>query len=134
MSKLPSDFQKALNANQKAKAAWTGITPIAQRDFTTWIESAKQLETRKRRIERACDMLVSGKRRPCCYAVVPMNLYKALGADLKAKATWSTLTPTQRRDFVAWVEVAKSQEERVKRTVKVCALLASGKRAAPRNP
>ena len=31
-------------------------------------------------------MLVSGKRRPCCYAIVPMNLYKALAANPKAKA------------------------------------------------
>lgn len=73
-------------------------------------------------------MLASGKRRPCCYAVVPMNLYKALGANAKAKATWSTLTPTERRDFVAWVETAKQSEERARRTDKACQLLALGKR------
>lgn len=128
MERTPPDLRKALAANPKAKAQWTDLTPIAQRDFTTWIESAKQLETRKRRVARASDMLASGKRRPCCYAVVPMNLYKALGVNPKAKATWGMLTPTERRDFVAWVEVAQESEERKRRTEKACQLLASGKR------
>ena len=133
MGKIPTDFQKVLATNKKAKDQWGDLTPIAQRDFTTWIESAKQLETRKRRVERACDMLASGKRRPCCYAVVPMNLYKALGATPKAKATWSKLTPTERRDFVAWVEDVKSPEERKARTDKACLLLASGKTIPPKS-
>lgn len=127
MSKIPADFQKALNTNPKAKVSWGGLTPIAQRDFTTWIESAKQLETRKRRVERACDMLASGKRRPCCYAVVPMNLYKALGENKKAKAAWGTLTPTEKRDFVAWVEAAQESEKKKQRVTKVCMLLVEGK-------
>lgn len=128
MSKIPTDLQKALAANQKAKTQWANLTPISQRDFTTWIESAKQLETRKRRVERACEMLSSGKRRPCCYAVVPMDLYKALGANAGAKATWGTLTPTEKRDLVAWVEAPKKAVDRKVRIAKACALLTKGKR------
>nr|AQQ74888.1 hypothetical protein [uncultured bacterium] len=66
--KLPPDFRKALTAaSAKAKEVWADITPIARRDWIHWIVSAKQAETRARRITNACDMLAKGKRRPCCF-------------------------------------------------------------------
>lgn len=64
---VPADLRKALAADEKAKHAWKGITPAARRDFVHWIVSPKQAETRARRIVTACDMLVKGKRRPCCF-------------------------------------------------------------------
>ncbi len=127
-SPLPPDLQKALTATPKGKALWDDITPIAQRDFLRWIDSAKQAETRARRIKIACSKLTSGQRRPCCYAVVPMNLYKALGNNPKAKATWSTLTPDERRDFTDWINAGKESEERKHRVEKTCTKLIAGKR------
>src|SRR5206468_11126655 len=59
--------------------------------FISWIDSAKQPETRRRRIERACSMLAAGKRRPCCYSIVSFDLHKALAATPMAKAQWSDL-------------------------------------------
>lgn len=108
-------------------ARWNELTPIARRDFISWIDSAKQSETRTRRIERACDMLVAGKRRPCCYAVVPLDLHKALAAAPKAKAQWSDLTPTGRRDFIGWIESAKQRETRKTRIQQACEMIAAGK-------
>ncbi len=66
-AKVPPDLRKALAAAPKAAALWSGITPIARRDWIQWITSAKQPETRARRIHNACDMLASGKRRVCCF-------------------------------------------------------------------
>lgn len=128
MSKLPPYLSKILAKNPKALTKWNGLTPIAQRDFISWIESAKQEETRKRRLESMPSRLLSGKRRPCCYAIVPMNLYKALGEDAKAKAQWKTLTPDERRDFVAWVEEAADRDAKAVRIIKTCSMLSSGKR------
>ena len=66
--KLPPDWRKALSsAPAKARAAWADITPAARRDWIAWMTSAKQAQTRARRIENACDMLAKGKRRPCCF-------------------------------------------------------------------
>jgi len=66
--KAPADLRKALaSAPPKAKDVWSDITPIARRDWIHWIGSAKQAETRARRIRNACDMLSKGKRRPCCF-------------------------------------------------------------------
>lgn len=126
--RVPADLRRALVAAPIAKSKWSDLTPIARGDFISWIGSAKQSETRRRRIERACSMLAAGKRRPCCFAVVPLNLYKALAATPKAKAQWSTLTPTARRDFISWIDSAKEQEIRKSRIEKACAMLAAGKR------
>jgi hypothetical protein len=65
---VPADLQSALAAAPPAaRTAWSDITPIARRDWIQWIVSAKQTETRSRRIRNACDMLAKGKRRPCCF-------------------------------------------------------------------
>lgn len=128
MEKVPSDLHKTLTANPKAKAKWENLTPIARRDFISWIESAKRPETRKRRVESLPSRLASGKRRPCCYAIMPMNLYKALNARAKAKAGWKTLTPDARRDFIDWIDSAKDPETRERRIDKSCSMLEAGKR------
>jgi uncharacterized protein YdeI (YjbR/CyaY-like superfamily) len=124
----PADLRKSLAASPSAKAAWNGLTPIAQRDFTSWITSARQPGTRQRRIKIACENLAAGKRRPCCYAVVPMDLYKSLGAAPKSKAQWSDLTPIERRDFTDWIESVKDRAVRKGRIEAVCEMLAAGKR------
>jgi hypothetical protein len=66
-ARVPMDLRKALLTAPLAQALWADITPIARRDWILWISSAKQPDTRGRRIEKACDMLASGKRRVCCF-------------------------------------------------------------------
>jgi uncharacterized protein YdeI (YjbR/CyaY-like superfamily) len=127
-AKVPTDLRKALAAAPMAKTQWNDLTPIARRDFISWIDSAKQPETRKRRIEKACSMLVAGKRRPCCYSIVSFNLYTALNSTAKAKAKWSDLTPIERRDFISWMDSAKKPEAHKRRIEKACVMLAAGKR------
>jgi hypothetical protein len=65
--RMPTDLSKALPAAPLAQALWADITPMARRDWVLWISSAKLPETRRSRIEKACDMLSSGKRRVCCF-------------------------------------------------------------------
>lgn len=66
--KMPSDFRRSLNASSEIKEAWNNITEIAKNEFICWIEDAKQKETREKRIKRACEDLMNGKRRPCCWS------------------------------------------------------------------
>ncbi|MCI0589123.1 MAG: YdeI/OmpD-associated family protein [Planctomycetes bacterium] len=65
--RVPLELRKSLAAAPLAQASWADITPMARRDWVLWISTAKQPETRMRRIEKACDMLGSGKRRVCCF-------------------------------------------------------------------
>lgn len=128
MKKMASDIQQLLDRNSAVSKIWKTLTPIAQRDFISWIESAKQVETRKRRIAQMGDKLLSGKRRPCCYAIVPMDLYSALNKNAQAKAVWKNLLPDERRDFVHWITSTKDKKEHSQRIEKVKVLLVSGKK------
>lgn len=81
---VPADLRKALAGAPEARRVWSDITPKARRDWIQWITSAKKQETRARRIDNACDMLGSGKRRVCCFD--RSGIYsKALGAPEAAE-------------------------------------------------
>ena len=129
-SRAPTDLRKALAADPVAKAKWSELTSIARRDFVSWLDSAKQPETRRRRIEKACSMLKAGKRRPCCYSIVSFNLYTVLKANPTAKAQWTDLTPNERREFIGWMDSTKETEAHKRRIEEACAMLAAGKRHA----
>ena len=61
------DLLAALAANPAARSVWDSTTTIARLDWIHWVTSAKQAKTRAKRISDACDMLVSGKKRVCCF-------------------------------------------------------------------
>ncbi len=67
----PADLRTALEASPEAHALWKTLTRVARRDFIRWITSARQPETRARRIASACDMIRAGKRRVCCFDTSP---------------------------------------------------------------
>jgi uncharacterized protein YdeI (YjbR/CyaY-like superfamily) len=126
---VPPDLRKALNAAPKSKAVWNDLTPIARRDWIAWLNSVKQAETRKKRVERACDMLVSGKRRPCCFSILPFDMFKALGDMPTAKKAWGQLDATQKRDLIDWVVEASDKSARAKRIDEACMKLAKQERS-----
>jgi hypothetical protein len=64
---VPADLAQALEASPKSRATWDATTTIARLDWIHWITSAKQAKTRVKRINDACDMLASGKKRVCCF-------------------------------------------------------------------
>jgi uncharacterized protein YdeI (YjbR/CyaY-like superfamily) len=128
MEQVPPDLKKVLAADPKAKAQWEALTPIGRRDFISWIDSAKQPETRRRRIESVPSRLASGKRRPCCYAVVPLDVYTALKSVPKAQALWKQLTADEKRNFTDWIAAAADAATRTTRIETSCTLLAKGAR------
>lgn len=76
---VPADLFKALQASPEARATWKATTTIARLDWIHWITSAKQVKTRTKRVDDACDMLASGKKKVCCFD--PSGYYsKALSA------------------------------------------------------
>ena len=64
---MPADLREALLADPKVLALWEDITLLARNEFICWVENAKQIETRSRRVRRTCEELLEGKRRPCCW-------------------------------------------------------------------
>lgn len=65
--KMPADLRAALMTNTTALKAWSDITPLARNEWICWVEGAKLIETRERRVERTQTELAEGMRRPCCW-------------------------------------------------------------------
>ncbi len=59
--KVPADLASKLTG--KAAATWESCTPAMRRDWIVWIDSAKQADTRARRIEQTAAKLSAGKKR-----------------------------------------------------------------------
>ena len=91
--RVPLDLRKGLATAPLAQAGWEDITPMARRDWIFSISSAKQSETRRRRIEKACDMLASGKRRLCCFPGIKWLMKK----NAKSCGMWLPLPSSQNR-------------------------------------
>lgn len=64
---VPKDFLDALKKSPKEYLLWKNITPNAHWDWIRWIQSTKNSETRKRRIEVSISKLSKGMKRPCCF-------------------------------------------------------------------
>jgi len=69
--KLPTDLRAALTADDRAGNLWSDFTPLARNEWICWVTSAKQDDTRKRRITVGLDKMHSGLRRPCCWPGCP---------------------------------------------------------------
>lgn len=65
---MPADLADALRQDKEMLALWENLTSIARNEFICWIEDAKQEKTRAKRINRAIEELLEGKKRPCCWA------------------------------------------------------------------
>src|SRR3546814_4185061 len=62
------DLKAAVRSNPKILTPWENLTPPGRNELICWVDDAKQAQTRQRRIERTCDELLEGKKRPCCCA------------------------------------------------------------------
>src|SRR5262245_18132633 len=60
--------------------------------------------------------------------ILPAYIARALKADARAWEFFQKLPPTERRNFVVWIHLAKRPETREKRTRESIELLAAGKK------
>lgn len=60
---IPDYIVKALAKNKKAKENFLKFPPSHKREYITWIEGAKAMETRQRRIETMIEWVAEGKGR-----------------------------------------------------------------------
>jgi uncharacterized protein YdeI (YjbR/CyaY-like superfamily) len=68
---LPADVKNALAKDPAIIDIWNTLTPLARNEWICWVISVKKPETRKQHIERLCNDLLNGKRRPCCWPGCP---------------------------------------------------------------
>ena len=64
---MPDDLASTLSDKEGAADLWENLTPIARNEYICWIEAAKQEKTRLKRVNRAVEEILEGKKRPCCW-------------------------------------------------------------------
>lgn len=69
--KTPIDVKKVILSKESIAEIWEDITPLARNEWICWIEDAKKIETREKRILVMLDKFKKGARRPCCWAGCP---------------------------------------------------------------
>ena len=75
---VPQDLATALAAAPpKIQSLWNEITPMARWEWVRWVNSTKNPDTRRRRVNVSISKMNSGKRRPCCF-----NLSSCTDPDL----------------------------------------------------
>ncbi|WP_238179843.1 YdeI/OmpD-associated family protein [Methylobacterium oxalidis] len=86
------DLQAAVRSDPEILLLWESLTSLGRNEFICWVDDAKQATTRQRRIERTCEALLEGKKRPCCWAgcihrtdKAPSRWQQAVLIDRKAK-------------------------------------------------
>lgn len=60
----PADFAKELRRSKIASHFFEELSFTDQKEYVTWISSAKREETRTRRLGQAIDKLIAGKKNP----------------------------------------------------------------------
>ena len=59
---IPEDLTAALNSYDSAKAFFRSLSYTAQKEYVTWITSAKREATRSERVKKAVELLSEGKK------------------------------------------------------------------------
>lgn len=59
---LPEDFKKELDSNPKALSFFETLAFSHKREYVAWIHNAKKEETRKRRVQKAIELLLAEKK------------------------------------------------------------------------
>ena len=65
---VPDDVAAALDANEAARATFTGFSPSHRREYVEWITEAKTDATRQKRLAQAVEWMSEGKSRHWKYA------------------------------------------------------------------
>ena len=60
---IPLDLSSMLASDVEAKAIFDELSPSHQREYIKWVEEAKKVETRAKRIQKMMDMLKQGKEK-----------------------------------------------------------------------
>ena len=59
---VPQYIQQALSSQPSARTYFESLPPSYRRMYIAWIDSARQPETKARRLREAVDLLAAGKK------------------------------------------------------------------------
>lgn len=64
LSVLPAELSMLFLKHKDAKEFFASLPSINQKEYVTWIQGAKKVETKQRRLEETLEKLLAGKKNP----------------------------------------------------------------------
>jgi uncharacterized protein YdeI (YjbR/CyaY-like superfamily) len=71
LHRVPKDLQTVFQSQSLVSTLWNKLTPLARNEWICWVTIVKNNKTRIKHIERLCEDLQKGKKRPCCWPGCP---------------------------------------------------------------
>jgi len=71
MHRVPRDLSEVLRSNKDVLALFEKLTPLARNEWICWVTIVKRKETRNQHLNRLCEDLRKGAKRPCCWPGCP---------------------------------------------------------------
>jgi len=62
VSEIPRDFKAALSRNAAAQSLFDKLPYTEKKEYIRWVMAARRVETRARRVRKALDMIMKGRR------------------------------------------------------------------------
>jgi Bacteriocin-protection, YdeI or OmpD-Associated/Domain of unknown function (DUF1905) len=62
VSEIPRDFKAALSRNTAARSLFEKLPYTEKKEYIRWVMAARRVETRARRVRKAVDMIMKGRR------------------------------------------------------------------------
>jgi len=129
-SKVETDLTRDVGWNVVEEAGFGPVTQAAIDE--TWSALRFKPESEVKRKEGsvvapgARKSPMGGGAKKSAPVSAPEDLAGALAKSEKARATWDSLAPSHRKEYVGWIEDAKRAETRAKRIDKAIEMMAAG--------
>jgi len=118
-AELPDELAVLLEEEDGLREWYDGLSESARREIGKWIAGVKSDEARMRRAEQMAERLLATME---AERELPPAIEVAFRLRPKARAGWTRMTPTQRRNELLGVFYYQTPEARQRRVEKLCAV------------
>ncbi|MDI1481204.1 YdeI/OmpD-associated family protein [Polyangium sp. y55x31] len=129
-SGVETDLTRDVGWKVIEEAGWGGVAQVAIDE--TWSALRFKPEAMVARKENSAAAPGARKtgaaRKESANGTAPSDLSVALATSAAASATWGSLAPSHRREYVGWIEEAKKPETRARRIASAVEMMAAGVR------
>lgn len=120
-AELPDQLAALLDEEPGLREFYNNLSEYMRREIGKWVNSVKSEEARIRRAEQLAERLLATME---AERELPPSIAAALRQNLKAKAGWDRMTPTQRRSELMAVFYYRTPDAQQRRIAKLCEMAA----------
>ena len=127
-SKVETDLTRDVGWKVIEQAGWGGVAQVAIDGTWSAVRFKPEVEVARKANSAAAPgaMKKPGGKKAAVTIEAPADLAAGLSANAAASATWGTMSPSHRKEYVSWIEDAKKPETRARRITSSVEMMAAG--------